>query len=43
MSESIGELTSRLELIESQPLADRAKAYEALQEALLAELEESDR
>ena len=35
-------LLGRIEVIESQPLADRARGYEQLAEELLAELQRSD-
>jgi len=38
-----GELISRLELIESQPLDRRAEGFDQLTEELLAELQRSDR
>ncbi|WP_449278865.1 hypothetical protein [Leucobacter sp. GX24907] len=36
------ELISTVELVESQPLYDRARGYEQLHEQLLAELQRSD-
>lgn len=37
-----GELLSRVDLIESQPLAQRAAGFEQVHEELLAELQRSD-
>lgn len=42
MPSTDAELLSEVEVIEAQPLADRARAFEQLYEQLLAELQRSD-